>query len=58
MVYYQECPKQCVDCLASVCTTISLANLQMIFPKPNYWKQNGYDYPEKESSYVEKYLGA
>nr|CAD7409558.1 unnamed protein product [Timema cristinae] len=41
--------------LAAVCRTISLANLSMCFPGPQYWKQN-LDPPKCASPYVEKYL--
>nr|CAD7572656.1 unnamed protein product [Timema californicum] len=41
--------------LAAVCRTISLANLRMCFPGPQYWKQN-LDPPKCASPYVEKYL--
>ncbi|KAJ8937009.1 hypothetical protein NQ314_012091 [Rhamnusium bicolor] len=52
----RDTPKECVDGLASVCRTICLANLQMIFPPNSYWKQTGSVVPEKPSSYVNKYL--
>lgn len=52
----KDTPKQCIECLASICTTTSLANLQMIFPDRNYWKRTLNDKPDKPSVYVEKYL--
>lgn len=53
----KETPNECVKGLASVCRTISLANLQMIFPENSYWKKVSVQVPEKPSSYVDKYLG-
>ncbi|XP_015838972.1 uncharacterized protein LOC656787 [Tribolium castaneum] len=52
----KETPNECVKGLASVCRTISLANLQMIFPENAYWKRVGTQAPEKPSPYVDKYL--
>ncbi|KAF5288634.1 hypothetical protein FQA39_LY15329 [Lamprigera yunnana] len=48
--------KQCIDTLAKVCRMVSLANLQMIFPKNNYYKRNSFSSPKKASNYVAKYL--
>ncbi|XP_017785810.1 PREDICTED: uncharacterized protein LOC108568968 [Nicrophorus vespilloides] len=52
----KDTSKECVDCLASVCTTICLAHLKMIFPKGNYWFKTGNKKPEVQSDYVNKYL--
>ncbi|CAH1153854.1 unnamed protein product [Phaedon cochleariae] len=53
----KDTPKECVHGLASVCKTIALANLQMIFPPNRYWKQIMTDVlPEKPSLFVDKYL--
>lgn len=53
----KETPNECVKCLASVCRTISLANLQMIFPDYYFWKRVDDKLPDKASLYVDKYLG-
>ncbi|XP_028129058.2 uncharacterized protein LOC114325248 [Diabrotica virgifera virgifera] len=53
----KEAPKECVDGLASVCRTICLANLQMIFPPSSYWKKtNSEMISETPSVFVAKYL--
>ncbi|KAJ8975862.1 hypothetical protein NQ317_015900 [Molorchus minor] len=39
-------PKECVEGLASVCRTICLANLKMLYPPSSYWKQSGSVVPE------------
>ncbi|CAG9834105.1 unnamed protein product [Diabrotica balteata] len=53
----KEAPKECVDGLASVCRTICLANLQMIFPPSSYWKKtNSEIISETPSDFVAKYL--
>ncbi|XP_056647608.1 uncharacterized protein LOC130452384 [Diorhabda sublineata] len=53
----KETAKECVDGLATVCRTICLANLQMIFPSSFYWKKTGIQIlPEQPSSFVTKYL--
>ncbi|KAJ3626571.1 hypothetical protein MTP99_017057 [Tenebrio molitor] len=49
-------PNECVKGLASICRTISLANLQMIFPENSYWRRVSTQLPEKPSSYVDKFL--
>ncbi|RZC41876.1 coiled-coil domain-containing protein 142, partial [Asbolus verrucosus] len=55
-VHVQETPNECVKGLASICRTISLANLQMIFPENSYWRRIASQLPDKPSSYVDKYL--
>ncbi|CAH0555396.1 unnamed protein product [Brassicogethes aeneus] len=52
----KDTPSECIEVLASVCRTICLANLQMIFPKNPYWKKIEDIAPDKPSDYVEKYL--
>lgn len=53
----KEAPAECVDCLANVTRTISLANLKMIFPENRFWRQNNSEMPAEPCGYVEKYLG-
>ncbi|XP_054259357.1 coiled-coil domain-containing protein 142-like [Macrosteles quadrilineatus] len=45
-----------LDILASVCRTVSLANLHMMFPDPHYWRQRLDEMPQFASNYVEDYL--
>ncbi|XP_063932063.1 uncharacterized protein LOC135144042 isoform X2 [Zophobas morio] len=52
----KDTPNECVKNLASICRTISLANLQMIFPENFYWRKVSTQLPDKQSSYVDKYL--
>lgn len=52
----KETAAECVECLAAVCTTTSLAHLQMIFPKPGYYSRGGGDIPSGHTTYVYKYL--
>ncbi|XP_063232338.1 uncharacterized protein LOC134536536 [Bacillus rossius redtenbacheri] len=51
----KKLPGECLEMLAVVCRTISLANLRMFFPEPRYWKQSG-DTRQCVSPYVERYL--
>lgn len=50
-------PTECVNVLATVCRTFCLANLRMMFPPANYWKQTADELPQFASNYVEDYLG-
>nr|XP_022918204.1 uncharacterized protein LOC111427337 [Onthophagus taurus] len=53
----KEATAQCVDCLACACRTISLANLQMIFPAGNFWRIGSSDYySNKPLGYVAQFL--
>ncbi|KAL1497299.1 hypothetical protein ABEB36_008287 [Hypothenemus hampei] len=52
----KEIPNECVNCLATICKVINLANLQMIFPPRNLWKIKREDIPSIAGSYVKKYL--
>ncbi|KDR08854.1 Coiled-coil domain-containing protein 142 [Zootermopsis nevadensis] len=42
--------------MATVCRTISLANLHMCFPKPHYWRRSSSTPPKPASPYVQEYL--
>ncbi|CAG9865368.1 unnamed protein product [Phyllotreta striolata] len=52
----KEAHKECVDGLASVCRTICLANLQMIFPRNAVWKKTEALANETPSPFVDEYL--
>ncbi|XP_043481011.1 uncharacterized protein LOC122510434 isoform X2 [Leptopilina heterotoma] len=52
----QGAPLKCIDTLAIICRVISLANLHMCFPKPNYWRKNCSIMPSVPSVYVEAYF--
>uniref|UniRef100_A0A146KUE0 Coiled-coil domain-containing protein 142 n=5 Tax=Lygus hesperus TaxID=30085 RepID=A0A146KUE0_LYGHE len=52
----QQVPNESVEVLASVCRIYSLANLQLMFPEANYWKQQFDEVPQYASNYVEDYL--
>ncbi|KAJ9590928.1 hypothetical protein L9F63_016026 [Diploptera punctata] len=49
-------PDECIQGMATVCRTISLANLQMCFPESRYWRQNCNTDPKPPSPYVKEYL--
>ncbi|PSN39904.1 hypothetical protein C0J52_07942 [Blattella germanica] len=49
-------PDECIQGMATVCRTISLANLHMCFPDPRYWKQTFSTNPKPASPYVKEYL--
>ncbi|XP_047113122.1 uncharacterized protein LOC124789716 [Schistocerca piceifrons] len=51
----KQVPDECISVLASVCRTISLANLHMCFPEAKYWRQSR-SMPKAASPYVEIYL--
>lgn len=57
VLYLQNMTTECVEILAAVCRTISLANLHMMFPDPRYWRQKINEMPQFASNYVEDYLG-
>ncbi|XP_026467436.1 uncharacterized protein LOC113370990 [Ctenocephalides felis] len=47
--------QECIDVLASVCRTFSLANLTLLFPRsPGYWQKTKFELPV--SSYVNEFL--
>lgn len=51
-------PEESIAVLASVCRTVSLATLHMVFPAPRYWRQTGSGgMPEYATAYVEDFLG-
>lgn len=51
-------PEESIAVLASVCRTVSLATLHMVFPAPRYWRQSGSGgMPEYATAYVEDFLG-
>jgi hypothetical protein len=52
----QSTPEECIQVMAAVCRTVSLANLHMCFPPRRYWRQDG-SLPQFASAYVEEYLG-
>ncbi|XP_060528327.1 uncharacterized protein LOC132703217 [Cylas formicarius] len=52
----KDTPNQCVECLASICKTINLAHLKMIFPGKRFWKGGGAVVPEAPCGYVRSYL--
>ncbi|RZF35155.1 hypothetical protein LSTR_LSTR007857 [Laodelphax striatellus] len=52
----QKVPTECVAVLATVCRTFCLANLRMIYPPPQYWKQQVDEVPQYATNYVEDYL--
>ncbi|XP_077287782.1 uncharacterized protein LOC143912376 [Arctopsyche grandis] len=47
---------ECVQVLAAICGTTSLAHLTMIFPPNSSWKMIGYPPQAKHSRYVNHYL--
>ncbi|XP_034254651.1 coiled-coil domain-containing protein 142 [Thrips palmi] len=50
-------PEESIAVLASVCRTVSLATLHMVFPAPRYWRQSGSGgMPEYATAYVEDFL--
>ncbi|XP_046753058.1 coiled-coil domain-containing protein 142 [Diprion similis] len=53
----KECPLGCIQTMAKICRTVSLANLHMCFPKPSYWKMDMNAAPTAPSFYVATYLG-
>lgn len=54
----QRVPEESIAVLASVCRTVSLATLHMVFPAPRYWRQTGSGgMPEYATAYVEDFLG-
>ncbi|XP_033219207.1 coiled-coil domain-containing protein 142 [Belonocnema kinseyi] len=52
----KEAPLKCINTLAIICRIVSLANLHMCFPKPNYWRKNCPTTPAVPSGYVESYF--
>uniref|UniRef100_A0A1B6E8U2 Coiled-coil protein 142 C-terminal domain-containing protein n=1 Tax=Clastoptera arizonana TaxID=38151 RepID=A0A1B6E8U2_9HEMI len=53
----QKVANLCIDnTLTTVCRTVSLANLQMVFPDSSYWRQQIDEMPQYVSGYVEDYL--
>ena len=54
---FQKTPNECVEILATVCRTISLANLHMMLPDQRYWRQECVEIPQFASGYVEEFLG-
>ncbi|XP_029172330.1 coiled-coil domain-containing protein 142 [Nylanderia fulva] len=52
----QICSAKCINTLAKICRVVSLANLHMCFPQPNYWRQNSSVPPVTASLYVEVYF--
>ncbi|XP_050302456.1 uncharacterized protein LOC126740468 [Anthonomus grandis grandis] len=53
----KETPDKCVDCLASICKIINLANLQMVFPNKLSWKlEQDYEIAFVPNNYVKIYL--
>jgi hypothetical protein len=53
----QLLPDECIQGMATVCRTISLANLHMCFPEPYYWRRSSSTPPKSASPYVQEYLG-
>ncbi|XP_066995148.2 uncharacterized protein [Anabrus simplex] len=51
----KKVPDECIMGMASVCRTVSLANLHMCFPEPKYWRQSRM-MPKYASGYVEEYM--
>ncbi|KAK3932237.1 Coiled-coil domain-containing protein 142 [Frankliniella fusca] len=50
-------PEESIAVLASVCRTVSLATLHMVFPAAQYWRQSGSGgMPEYATAYVEDFL--
>ncbi|XP_012267133.2 coiled-coil domain-containing protein 142 [Athalia rosae] len=52
----KDSPLKCIQTLAKICRTVSLANLHMCFPRPIYWRNNTDAAPTMQSFYVATYL--